>query len=176
MTAALPHIVGGIGKAGGRLLGADLLDDLPRHPHHKGIVRDDLAFGHKRTSPDDAVFTHNTVVEQGGVHPNQGTVSHGAPVDKGTVAHGHVFAQRDRPARITVEHRIILHIGVLAQGQGAVVPAQTEEPGPSTTSPSTVALGATNTAPLSRGTFPPKGNNIVKNHLSLFRHLWYSFI
>ena len=124
MTAPLPHIVGGIGKAGGRLLGADLLDDLPRNPHHKGIVRDDLAFRHQRTGPDDAVFAHNTVVEQGGVHPDQGTVSHGAPVDKGTVAHGHIFAQRDRPARVTVEHRIVLHIGVLAQGQGAVVPAQ----------------------------------------------------
>ena len=102
MTAALPHIVGGIGKAGGCLFGADLLDDLPRNPHHKGIVRDDLAFRHKRTGPNDAVFAHNTVVEQGGVHPDQGTVSHGAPVDKGTVAHGHVFAQRDRPARVTV--------------------------------------------------------------------------
>ena len=57
----------------------------------------------------------------------------------------------------------------------STAPYQTVEPGFKTTSPCTVALGATKAAPSSRGVFPQKDKNIVKNHLSLLVLLWYSY-
>ena len=58
------------------------------------------------------------------MHPDEAAVPHGAAVDKGAVAHRDIFAQQHGPAGVAVEHRVILHVGILAKGQGAVVPAQ----------------------------------------------------
>ena len=58
------------------------------------------------------------------MHSDQAAVPYRAPVHKGTVAHGDVFAQHYSTAYITVQHGIILHVGVFANGQSAVVATQ----------------------------------------------------
>ena len=58
------------------------------------------------------------------MHPDQGAVAHGAAVYHGAVAYGDVFAQGHRPTNVAVQHGIVLHVAVLAEGQGTVVAAQ----------------------------------------------------
>ena len=64
------------------------------------------------------------MVEQGGVHSDEAAIPYRAPVHQRAVAHSDVPAQRHGPAHIAVQHGIILHVGVFANGQSAVVAAQ----------------------------------------------------
>ena len=58
------------------------------------------------------------------MHPDEAAVAHGAPVHQRAVAHRDVFAQRHGPAHVAVQHGVVLHVGVLADGQSAVVAPQ----------------------------------------------------
>ena len=106
------------------LCGAHLLDDPCGHAHGHRAVRDDHALRHQRTRADDAVFAHDTVVEQGGVHSDEAAIPYRAPVHQRAVAHSDVPAQRHGPAHIAVQHGVVLHVGVLADDKLAVVAAQ----------------------------------------------------
>ena len=64
------------------------------------------------------------MVEQGGVHSDEAAIPYRAPVHQRAVAHGDAFAQHYSTAHITVQHGVILHVGVFANGQSAVVAAQ----------------------------------------------------
>ena len=55
---------------------------------------------------------------------DQGAVAHGATVYHSAVAHGDAAAQGHGPAYVAVQHGIVLHVAVLAEGQGTVVAAQ----------------------------------------------------
>ena len=61
------------------------------------------------------------MVEQGGVHPDEAVIAHGAAVHQRAVAHGDVPAQQHFPARVAVEDGIVLDVGVLANRQGTAV-------------------------------------------------------
>ena len=82
------------------------------------------AFRHQGTGPDDAVFAHNTVVEQGGVHPDEAAVPYGAAVHQCAVPYRDVFAKGHAAADVAVQHRVVLYVAVFADGQCAVIPAQ----------------------------------------------------
>ena len=58
------------------------------------------------------------------MHSDEAAIPYRAPVHQRAVAHGDAFAQRYSTAHIAVQHGIILHVGVFANGQSAVVAAQ----------------------------------------------------
>ena len=70
------------------------------HAHGHRVVGDDHPLRHQRSRPDDAVFAHDRVVEQGGVHPDEAVFPHCAAVGKGAVAHRDVLAQKNLSARV----------------------------------------------------------------------------
>ena len=94
----------------GQLVVPDGLDDPGRHAYRHRVVGDDHPLRHQRPGPDDAVFAHDGVVEDGGVHPDEAVVPHRAAVDEGAVAYRDVFAQNDLPAGVAVEHGVVLHV------------------------------------------------------------------
>ena len=108
----------------GQLVVPDGLDDPGRHAYRHRVVGDDHPLRHQRPGPDDAVFAHDGVVEDGSMHPDEAVVPHRAAVDEGAVAYRDVFAQNDLPAGVAVEHGVVLHIAVLAQYQRALVGPQ----------------------------------------------------
>ena len=111
-------------KVGFDLCRAHLLDDPGGHAHRHRIVRDDHALRHKRPCPDDAVFAHHAVVQQCGVHPDQTAVPYGAAVHQCAVPYRDVFAKGHAAANVAVQHRVVLHVAVFADGQRAVIAAQ----------------------------------------------------
>ena len=121
---ALCHIVFCIAEVCLHLLWGDLFDDLCRHSHHHRAIRHHHAFRHQCPCSDDAVFAHDTVVQQGGVHPDEAAIPYGAAVDKGAVPHRYIFAQSHFSAPVAVEHGVVLHIGIFADGQHPVIPPQ----------------------------------------------------
>ena len=71
---AVLYVVGGVVQVGLDLGRAYLLDDLCGHAHGHRVIRDHHALRHQRTRADDAVFAHDTVVEQGGVHSDEAAI------------------------------------------------------------------------------------------------------
>ena len=124
MGLGVADIVDGIFDVVRGLVGADGLDDLRRDAYRHRAVRDDHSFRHQRPRADDAVPADDAVVEQGRVHPDEASVAHGAAVNERAVAHRHVFAQRHCAAGVAVQDCVVLHVGVLTKGQGAVVAPQ----------------------------------------------------
>jgi hypothetical protein len=95
------------------------------------------------------VLPDNDVVEHRGMNADQATLTYRAPVQYGGVAHGDVFSDRHRVAPIDVDHRAILHVAAVLDGDEVFVtamtaPGRTLTPSPSRTRPITVAVGATN--------------------------------
>ena len=95
-----------------------------QNAHGHRSVRDDHAFRHQGTGPDDAVFAHHAVVQQGGVHPDQAVIAHCTAVDDGPVPNGYPLAHLDIQPGACVQYGVILHIGVFADGDAARIGAQ----------------------------------------------------
>ena len=121
---AVLHIVSGVVEVGLDLCRAYLLDDPSGHAPSHRVIRDDYALRHQRTRADNAVFADDAVVQKGGVHSDEAAIPYRAPVHQRAVAYGNNPAERHCPAHITVEHCVILHVGVFSNGQSSVVSAE----------------------------------------------------
>ena len=98
-----------------------LLDDFGRTAHDEGMGRHDGTFGDQGTGSYDRAFTGDRLVQYAGSHADEAVVFDPAAVKKGTVADGHKVSDVAFIA-FPVDHRIVLYIGVVPDGDGFVTP------------------------------------------------------
>src|SRR5690606_37287572 len=101
----------------------DFLHHLGRRAHHQGIVRDLHAFRHQSVGADNAIAAYLGAVQYHRVHADQGVVADGAAMQHDFVADRDVLADFHRHARIHVQHRVFLHIAVVADLDDIVIRA-----------------------------------------------------
>src|SRR5215217_363763 len=101
-----------------RLLLADLADDLAGRPHDQTVVGNLLALGNQRAGADQAVATDLRTVEHDRADADQAVVADRAAMKHHQVTNGHIGADEQGHAVISVKYRSILDVAVLADRDG----------------------------------------------------------